>query len=420
MRPIKGDSYVDQESSSNDGQEKGFEVDQGDARLPAISDTFGPEIVSLQVSLLQDEEIVPLGIATIIIPWDYQDAHVNVPVVKRSTGVAVKEKKMFAMRSSAYATFANDATTKYKMEESASLGIRLKVSPGKPDANQHASQVGQINKDNQHWQKLGAASSKLTLYQRLQLFTALRKQDEPRSKEASKEPSVKTGSQSSNSSSNATHEVTNTVQISVAQNILPTPRSKGCLTGQGPSPIHSLKSQLSIVTEASSVPLFELLLDDAKNESHDHLSEISDSDSSCVTSSSGGTLTYSLYSAFSLNERKSTEMTENVLNFLSSPCDPSLFFRGVGSEEDNIIESYSSDDSEDSSSSGSTLSTSVYDEKERVKDDVYQVLSFDTPIYKLPLDESQTDLDEDDRDVEEIARLMTCDTPVRRLPDKAM
>lgn len=404
-KPLKRDNYVDHDpASSNEGdKEKGFEVNEEAAKLPTVSDTFAPEIVSLQVSLQYANESLPIGVVTIIIPWDHQDADVNVPVVQSCTGVAVKKKKLFAMGSSAYVTFANDNDTKYKMEESASLRIRLKVSPGKPGSNQLASPVGQINKDNQQWQKLGASSSKLTLYQRLQLFSVLRKQQEYPQPKADKDTASRTGSRSSKSSTSGASKELDAAEVSLDE-------SRGYSTGQGLSPIYSLKSQLSVMTEASSAPLLELNVDDIELESKGQLSEISDSDSSCVTGSSGGTLTHSLYSSFSLNQRKGSEMTENVIKFFT--CDPTLFFRTSESEEEKDMESSDSGSSNDdsSASSGSTITT-THDEV--VKD---QVLSFDTHVYKLPLDESIDVEEEEDIDIDGIARLMTFDTPVRKLP----
>ena len=409
MKPAKADHYVDE------AQCKGYEIDQDGAKLPAVSDTFAPEVLTLQISLQRgSEEIAPIGVATIIIPWDYQDADVNVPVSQTVHGVAMKKKKLFAMRPSAFVSFENDLTTKYKLEERASLGIRLTVTPGKPisaeglTANDVMSDT-QINKDNKQWQKLGAASSKLTLYQRLQLFAALRKQQEsqPENEEIS---AGKADHQSSkNSASNASDQL-DEVQISVAENIPSTPTSRGLATHQSRSPLYSNKSQLSVITEAESVPLFELRLDSAEIEGEEQLSEISDSDSSCVTGSSGGTLTHSLYSAFSLNQRKGSEMTENVLKFLT--CDPTLFFRASsGSEEEKVIESASSSDSSSSSSSGSTISTSLSketDENEGVSTD----LSFETPIHELPLQSGANKV----HGGSDIAHIMSFDTPVQRLP----
>jgi hypothetical protein len=416
MKPLKGDNYVDQDLSTNsESPHTGFEVEEKDAKLPTVSDTVAPEIVTLQISLKQGSgEIVPLGVATIIIPWDFQDAAVNVPVVQSYTGVSMKKKKLFAMGSSAYACFSNDPAVKFKIEEGAALGIGLIVSPGKPSSDKHVKSDAEItdsqHKNNQNWQTLGAASSKLTLYQRLQLFTALRKQqDESHEKHAGQ-----SGSQSLNSSgSNASAEL-DAVQISVAENIPPIPNSQGFVTPQGVSPLYSLKSKLSVFTEASDVPLFELFVDPSEIENDEHLSEISGSDSSCASTSSGGTLTYSLYSAFSLKQRKGPDMTENMLKLLT--CDPTFFYKGEKYEEEKIIESASSSDSSASSSTsssssscGSTLSTSVYDEAVfRTNEDVNQGLSFDTPVYKLPV-ESYVD-------VTDIAHVMSFDPPVQRLP----
>lgn len=419
MKPLNSNTYVEQDTEfNNDGDlKRGFEVKGEVAKLHTVSDTFAPDIVTLQVSLQSAEQTIPIGVATLIIPWDSQESDIHVPVVQNCTDLAVKKKKLFAMGSSAYVAFANDGNTKYKMEDNASLVIHMKVSAGEPTSDQHALHVRQINNDNQYWQKIGAAGSKLTFYQRLQLFTALRKQEDPQPKIANNE------SRSSTSSKSKTSDEPDTAQTSVDANSPSTPTSRGNVTGQSLSPKYSHESQLSAETEASNVPLCELHYDDAEIKNEEQLSEISDSDSSCVTGSSGGTLTYSLYSAFSLKQTKGSEMTENVIKFLTCDVltfDPTLFFRGTDPEEKKIVESSDSSCGSDdvTTSSGSTLSSSVYEGNGNdIKEDTNQVMSFDTHVYELPLDESADAEEEDvERSIANIARLTTFDTPVRTLP----
>ena len=408
MKPSRVDNYVD------DVQGKGYEIDRDGAKLPNVSDIVAPEVLTLQISLQKrSEEIAPLGVATIIIPWDYQDADVSVPVVQAVYSVAVKKKRLFAMGSSVFASFENDVTTKYRLEERASLGIRLTITPAKPvsaDFLMASNKMSdsQINKDNKQWQKLGSAGSKLTLYQKLQLFTALRKQQESRP-ERERKSTDKAGDHSSKNSTSDASDQINEVQISVAENIPSTPTSRGLVTNQSRSPLYSNKSQLSVITEAESAPLLELLFDSAEVEAEEHLSEISDSDSSFVSGSSGGTLTHSLYSAFSLKQRrKGLEMTDNVLKFLT--CDPTLFFRASESVEERVIEPSSSSDSSpsssSSSSSGSTISTSLTANSDTNED---------APVHKLPL-QSCASKDDENGEQNDISRIMSFDTPVQRLP----
>eukprot|EP00956_Cyclotella_meneghiniana_P018337 scaffold30514_cov73-Cyclotella_meneghiniana.AAC.10 len=330
----------------------------------SIYDQFAPEVATLQVSLQRGtNENIPFGIATVIIPWQCQDVDLEVPVFQSCAGEAIKKKKtLFTTGSSMYVHFANDENTRYKIEPSASLSVRLSVNQKESGLDLKAiadDGMLQAHSDrNRRWRILGAASSKLTLYQRLQLFTALGKQQG-------------VGSLSSKSSSPNDSAALDKVQITSAN------------TTQS-IPIESVSE-----SGASCVSMIELVAESNETDIDECLSEISDSSSSVSSSSSstttgGGTLTYSLHSNFTFTSdqlnKKNKNMTDTIIKLLScQACDPTICFRGSDTEEEEkTVDS--------SSSCGTSLAGTKAASHNSGKDqrNMHQLLTFETPVHKLP------------------------------------
>lgn len=292
------------------------------AKQPSIYDQFAPEIATLQISLQRGtNENIPFGIATAIIPWEYQDVDVNIPVFQSYADKTIKKKKLFTKGSSMYFHFVNDETTKYKIEPGASLSIRLTMNQEETGLDLKAMADVKVHEErHRRWRNLGAASSRLTLYQRIQLFTALGKQQER-------------GSLSSKSSGpNASAEL-NAMHITGADNTRSMIKSH---------------SETDSESETLSISMIELVVESNEIDIDECPSEISDSSSSCnSTTTGGGTLTYSLHPTFNSDQLSNTNdknMTDTIINLLScQACDPTICFRGSDTEEEaKTVDSLSS------------------------------------------------------------------------------
>eukprot|EP00804_Cyclotella_cryptica_P018734 CCRYP_007214-RA/>CCRYP_007214-RA protein AED:0.42 eAED:0.42 QI:0/-1/0/1/-1/1/1/0/663 len=300
------------------------------------------EGVTLQVGLeRRPDETISLGVATAIIPWDYQTVEFDIPVMSHDTNVTTKKKKLFALGSSKYVSFPSYALTKYKIDEHATLCVRMVIGPGEsrsdqlliPDIGTNATHVGQIKAS-----------------------THLSQRDESAPKKNDMEI-VKCGSLTSVSSSKMSYELQGK-QHSVADLEVINPSTPISLGDFNPE---SETDENESFTDASSVPLSNLLVP-SEMEDDVHLSEISDSDSSSRS------IARSLYSAFSSNRRNDASMTEKMIKFIT--CHSTSFFQRNDNDAEKGEESSDMSSSSVSWSSGSTsLSSSVYEERD-VKFDV--------------------------------------------------
>lgn len=207
------------------------------------------------------------------------------------------------------------------------------------------------------WRNLGAASSRLTLYQRIQLFTALGKQQER-------------GSLSSKSSGPNASADLNTMQVTGADNTR--------------SILIKSHSETDSESEALSISMIELVVESNEIDIDECPSEISDSSSSCnSTTTGGGTLTYSLHSTFNSDQLTITNdknMTDTIINLLScQSCDPTICFRGSDTEEEEkTVDS--------SSTCGISLDETKPASHNSGKDqrNIHQLLTIKTPVHRLP------------------------------------
>lgn len=322
-------------SSKKEGPEQGLELDPDGLLL--VTTALKPELMTLRVGLQKGPyESISLGVATVIIPWDYQVVDLDIPVTRNCADLAAKKKKLFTLRSSAYVQFPEDTMTKYKIDEGASLSIRLAVNPVKsnPDDQRNISGTGSKAKEEEE-----NANS---------LFDC----------RIEKKETLSLGSKS---------EELREVKITVVEPVSLTTQSKEIAEAGNDQDI---PTTLSVDTEASSVP-FSFVLASKKSE-EDHYSEISDS------SSEGGSFVSSVHSGV-------TNATEKVVVKMKMlTCDPfSLWAEKDAEEKDDESDNESS--LSGSSSSGSTLSTSVYEEGGFVVDvDVDEETVEAEHVYKLP------------------------------------
>ena len=69
--------------------------------LSSISKAFAPALVDFQVGLMRgSKEIIPLGVASVLVPGEYQTLELDIPVVKDYTGEAFDGKKKTKLFSS--------------------------------------------------------------------------------------------------------------------------------------------------------------------------------------------------------------------------------------------------------------------------------------------------------------------------------
>ncbi|KAL7522441.1 hypothetical protein ACHAWX_007113 [Stephanocyclus meneghinianus] len=306
-------------------------------------------LVALQVGLESHDDSTPLGVATVIIPWEYQSVEMDIPIMTHSKNVAIKKRKLFALGSSTRVSFPSDALAKYIIDEGASLSIRLVISPEESKSDQHLlpdvgtndSQAGKTKPDTQLSQQ----------------------------EETDPEQMVQCSSWSSASSSKMSDEPFG-MHNSVAdyEENIPTCNSLGGFNYETKT---DEKKTLSVITDTSSVPLFKIIV---QKEDEIHLSEISESDSSSRS------IVRSRHTEFRASHHKALNVAERVIEFLT--CHPTPFFDRNHSTGEKGEES--SDMSSSSSSSGSTsLSSSVYEERD-VKLDFDVDLDVDEPVFKRP------------------------------------
>ena len=161
--------------------------------LASLTKAFAPELLDLQVGLLRgSSEIIPLGVATVVIPGEYKRMELDIPIVRNYTGASAVSKKKItssllgkAGSHEDYVYFSADKNTQYKINEGAFLRLELKIEPA-PAAptpalpSRHLNtntrkadfRSGPINQAIRHRQKLERLMSqqKLPLHHRVSLY----------------------------------------------------------------------------------------------------------------------------------------------------------------------------------------------------------------------------------------------------------
>lgn len=168
--------------------------------LASLSEAFAPELLDLRVGLLRGaDEIVPLGIATVVVPGEYGRMRLDIPVVRDhgAGGVAPRpahKSKIAQLRKRSKASrecvsFAADKDTKYKLDEGAFLRLELSIEPAatapaaappprhrNADARKTDFKAGPLNRALRRRRKMDHLLSleRLPLHRRLQLYLELR------------------------------------------------------------------------------------------------------------------------------------------------------------------------------------------------------------------------------------------------------
>ena len=77
-------------------------------------------------------EIIPLGISTVVIPTDQRNIELDIPVVRLPASSRKKIKSMISRRRSSTAvSFSSDKGARYTLNDGAFLRLQLSVEPGK-------------------------------------------------------------------------------------------------------------------------------------------------------------------------------------------------------------------------------------------------------------------------------------------------
>ena len=167
--------------------------------LASLSKAFAPELLDLQVGLMKgNEEIIPLGVATVVIPGEYKRIQLDIPVVRNYSVVgenALSKKKRGVSRSGKAKTpadhvlFSSDKDTVYKINDGAFLRLELDVEPatevpGNPapshllnsNVRKSTYTAGPINQALRRRRKMDYLMTldKLPVHQRIQLYFELR------------------------------------------------------------------------------------------------------------------------------------------------------------------------------------------------------------------------------------------------------
>ena len=167
--------------------------------LASLSKAFAPELLDLQVGLMKgNEEIIPLGVATVVIPGEYKRIQLDIPVVrnysvvgenalsKKKRGVSISGK---AKTPADHVLFSSDKDTVYKINDGAFLRLELDVEPatevpGNPapshllnsNVRKSTYTAGPINQALRRRRKMDYLMTldKLPVHQRIQLYFELR------------------------------------------------------------------------------------------------------------------------------------------------------------------------------------------------------------------------------------------------------
>ena len=167
--------------------------------LASLSKAFAPELLDLQVGLMKgNEEIIPLGVATVVIPGEYKRIQLDIPVVrnysvvgenalsKKKRGVSISGK---AKTPADHVLFSSDKDTVYKINDGAFLRLELNVEPatevpGNPapshllnsNVRKSTYTAGPINQALRRRRKMDYLMTldKLPVHQRIQLYFELR------------------------------------------------------------------------------------------------------------------------------------------------------------------------------------------------------------------------------------------------------
>lgn len=167
--------------------------------LASLSKAFAPELLDLQVGLMKgNEEIIPLGVATVVIPGEYKRIQLDIPVVrnysvvgenalnKKKRGVSISGK---AKTPTDHVLFSSDKDTVYKINDGAFLRLELNVEPatevpGNPapshllnsNVRKSTYTAGPINQALRRRRKMDYLMTldKLPVHQRIQLYFELR------------------------------------------------------------------------------------------------------------------------------------------------------------------------------------------------------------------------------------------------------
>eukprot|EP00578_Thalassiosira_sp_NH16_P016105 CAMPEP_0181118908 /NCGR_PEP_ID=MMETSP1071-20121207/23326_1 /TAXON_ID=35127 /ORGANISM="Thalassiosira sp., Strain NH16" /LENGTH=1133 /DNA_ID=CAMNT_0023203433 /DNA_START=105 /DNA_END=3506 /DNA_ORIENTATION=- len=200
VRRVRNFDNVSSDGTAGGSKAKEPNEKDGKRFLASLSKAFAPELLDLQVGLMRgSNEIVPLGIATIVIPGEYKSMQLDIPVVRNyCTGgqVASKKKGLNISQFSGKAKslqddiyFSTDKETKYKIDEGAFLRLELNIEPALAasalsvpprhlNANTHNAtfRSGPINQALRRRRKMDHLMSlrKLPLHQRVQLYLELR------------------------------------------------------------------------------------------------------------------------------------------------------------------------------------------------------------------------------------------------------
>jgi len=171
--------------------------------LASLSQAFAPELLDVQVGLMRgSSEIIPLGIATVVIPGERKTRmQLDIPVVrnyctgehalnKKKRGVDISQFSGKAKSPNNHVYFSADKDTKYKINDGAFLRLELSIEPAvtAPAASLPARHLntntrkanfgrsGPINRAMRRRRKMDHLMSlkKLPLRQRAQLYLELR------------------------------------------------------------------------------------------------------------------------------------------------------------------------------------------------------------------------------------------------------
>jgi len=162
--------------------------------LSSLSKAFAPELLDLKIGLMSgSNELIPLGVATVVIPGECKRVELDIPVVRNHSAVseALTKKKKAMAKPKDHVHFSNDKDTVYKVDEGAFLRLELNIEPAPTmpplaqsrDTNHTNIQkpiltgTGPINqalKRRRKMDRLMSQTKRLPLHQRAQLYLELR------------------------------------------------------------------------------------------------------------------------------------------------------------------------------------------------------------------------------------------------------
>ena len=385
VRRVRNFDNLSNGTTADDSQIK--EPKEADSKrfLSSLSKAFAPELLDLQVGLLRgSSEIIPLGVATVVIPGEPKCMELDIPVVRNyyvGKHASLSKKKISQLRGKAntskdHVYFSAEKETKYKVNEGAFLRLQLNIEPAVVSGAPVASfpsfhlnnktrktdfRAGPINQALRRRQKMDQLMSleKLPLHQRIQLYLELRSRKGGSSSKvptpSSKDVFVGKQSEISEVSCEVPHHVDDASEADDAS----AASFKIDQYGDGDASVASVHSNASATLSLQQKEVQTLLLDaiaegqssasqgavaraDISNQPKDELSvsvasllakghESQDS----YHDGDGTQFSSSLYSVFNTNHPQKDTAAQNMIDLLV--CDANLI---LGEEERNALKYY--------------------------------------------------------------------------------